>query len=151
MKKSASVSLLIVLLVAQAAGAAGGGKESGVAQWIKSMQRKIEGIMPKKSVNMSTGVAGVRGAKEAPQAKLYWKGARDAEPVGEEELRTFKAAIDLAAGGESVAAQVELETFMSQYPDSALIPDAKKTLDIVKAELLKDEKADAEKKPGMAN
>jgi outer membrane protein assembly factor BamD (BamD/ComL family) len=37
------------------------------------------------------------------------------------------------------------ESFMAKYPDSALIPDAKKTLDFVKAGLKEEEKGSEKK------
>jgi TolA-binding protein len=88
----------------------------------------------KKSIPMSTGVAGIRGAKEDEKAKLYWKGKKGGEGVTEEELTEFKSAVDLAAAGQKDAAVKELEEFIAQFPDSPLVSDAKKTLEMVKAE-----------------
>lgn len=109
-------------------------KAAGLSDWLKGIQKKIDNIVPKKTPPMSTGVAGVRGAKENDKAKLYWKGKKGEEPVTEEELAKFKSGVDLAAKGDKPGAAKELEDFMKQYPDSAFIPDAKKTLDLVKAE-----------------
>jgi TolA-binding protein len=106
----------------------------GMMSWLKSLQYRIAQILPKKSVSMTTGVAGVRGAKEDSAAKLYWKGKKGEETVTEEELTKFKACVDVAEKGERDNALKQLEDFMKLYPDSALIPDAKKTIDIVKAE-----------------
>jgi TolA-binding protein len=107
---------------------------AGIAAWLKGIQQKISQIMPKKAVPVSTGVAGVRGAKEDSQVKLYWKGKKGEESVSQEELTEFKEGIDLAEKGDKPGAIHELEEFMKKYPDSALVPDAKKTLDLVKAE-----------------
>lgn len=109
-------------------------KESGLSGWLKDLQKKIEQVVPKKSIPMTTGVAGVRGAKEESQAKLYWKGKKGEAPITEEELKRFKAAVETVSKGNAEAAIKGLDEFMKQYPDSALIPDAKKTLDMVKAE-----------------
>ena len=110
-------------------------KETGLSSWLKDLQKKIEAIAPKKSLPVSTGVAGVRGAKdESGKDKLYWKGKKGEEPVREEELSEFKEGIAFAQKGDTAAAIKELEEFMSQYPDSALIPDAKKSLDLLKAD-----------------
>jgi TolA-binding protein len=49
-------------------------------------------------------------------------------------MKEFKAAISLIARGEHAAAVTGLEKFLTQYPYSALVPDAKKTLDLVKVE-----------------
>jgi TolA-binding protein len=105
-----------------------------ISEWLKGLQKKLEQIVPRKSVPLSTGVAGVRGAKEDSQVKLYWKGKKDDEAVTEEELAKFKSAVDAAEKGDRSGAIKELEEFMKQHPDSALIPDAKKTLDLVKTE-----------------
>ena len=109
-------------------------KGLSLADWLKVIQKKIERTVPKKIQPLSTGVAGVRGTKEDASVKLYWKGKPNDEPITEEEMTEFKAAIDLVARGERAGAGTRLEKFLTQYPDSALIPDAKKTLDLVKAE-----------------
>ena len=116
--------------------------ESLLSIWIKSMQQKIAYIIPKKSLNLATGVAGARGAKEDSTAKLYWKGKKGDERVTEEELLKFKAGIDQAGQGNREGSVKALEEFMKQYPDSVLIPDAKKTLDLVKAEALAEKKGE---------
>lgn len=143
-KKAFILPLIVGLCCAAAAGRAGAQtaapvkqeeqKKSGLAAWLKDIQKKIEQIIPKSSPPMTTGVAGVRGAKEDAQVKMYWKGKKGDEAVTEEELKKFKAAVDLALKGDRAASIKELEDFMKQYPDSALVPDAKKTFDMVKAE-----------------
>jgi hypothetical protein len=110
-------------------------KGSGLSSWLKELQKKIDVISPRKSLSVSTGVAGVRGAKDdSGKGKLYWKGKKGEEPVTEQELHEFKEAISFAEKGDRAMAIAELEEFLKQYPDSALIPDAKKSLDLVKAE-----------------
>jgi TolA-binding protein len=121
-----------------------------MTSWLASLQYRLAQITPKKSISVTTGVAGVRGAKEDSAATLYWKGKKDAEPVTEEEMMKFKACIDLAEKGDRGGALEQLDDFMKLYPDSALIPDAKKTYDLVKAEpkveAPKAQPADEEKK-----
>ena len=109
-------------------------KESGFSDWLKSMQQKVSQLVPKKSVSMSTGVAGVRGAKEDTRAKLYWKGKKGSEAVAEEELTEFKEGLDLAAKGDTGGAIHEFDEFLKLYPDSVLVPDVKKALDMAKLE-----------------
>lgn len=109
-------------------------KDSALSNWLKTIQKKIENILPRKEIATSTGVAGVRGAKQDSQVKLYWKGRKGETVVTEEELGKFKSSVELAGKGDRAGAAKGLEEFMKQYPDSALIPDAKKTLDLVKAE-----------------
>jgi len=114
--------------------------DSSLSIWIKNLQQKISQLVPKKSLNLSTGVAGTRGAREDASVKLYWKGKKGDEQVSEEELLKFKEGVDQAGKGAKDESVKTLEDFMKQYPDSALIPDAKKTLDLVKAEIQNDKK-----------
>lgn len=122
---------------------------SGISEWLRGLHNKIAHIMPKKTVPMTTSVAGVRGAKETVQAKLYWKGKKGDEAVTEEEMEKFKSGVALAEKGDNDGSLKQLDDFMKQYPDSALIPDAKKTIDLVKAEPKTEEKVETktEQKP----
>lgn len=130
--------VIIVLLAAGSAIAAAQEQERKpgptISEWLKGLQQKISQIAPKKTIPVSTGVAGVRGAREDAQVKLYWKGKHGEEAVSEEELREFREALGPIEKDDRAGAIKGLEKFMKQYPDSALIPDAKKTLDLVKAE-----------------
>jgi len=110
-------------------------KESGISSWFKDLQKKIDIIAPRKSLSVSTGVAGVRGAKEdSNKSKLYWKGKKGEEPVTEAELAEFKEGLAYAEAGKTTEAIHEFEEFLKLYPDSALVPDAKKSLDLLNAE-----------------
>jgi hypothetical protein len=122
-------------------------KESGFSEWLKSMQQKMSQLVPKKSVPMSTSVAGVRGTKEDTLAKLYWKGKKGDEAVNEEELAEFKEGLDRAAKGDTTGAIHEFDEFLKMYPDSALVPDVKKSLDLAKLELLDENKPGASVPP----
>ncbi len=113
---------------------------SGISEWLRRLQYKIAQIIPRKTLPMTTSVAGVRGANEGVQAKLYWKGKKGEEAVTEEEMEKFKSAVALAEKGDNEGSLKQLDDFMKQYPDSALIPDAKKTFDLVKAEPKPEEK-----------
>jgi hypothetical protein len=128
----------VCMLMSGAALAADGDQErkqgQGFSEWLKNLQQKMGQIVPKKSLSLSTGVAGVRGSKENQQVKLYWKGKKCDDSVAEEELGDFGKCVALASAGDKENAVKELEEFMKQYPDSQLIPDAKKTLDLVKQE-----------------
>jgi len=111
-----------------------------ISEWLKDLQQKIALIAPKKAMPQSTMVAGVRGAKEDASTKLYWKGKKGEEPVTEEELAEFKEAIEFASKGDHAKAVHELDEFMKLYPDSVLIPDVKKTMDMVSAEMKSEKK-----------
>ena len=135
LKKMYAFVLIVSLgLCAAALAEAQQKQETGFSEWLKGLQRKIDQMVPKKAVPLSTGVAGVRGAKEDSPSKLYWKGKKGPEAVAAGELAEFREGIDLAAKGDMARAAHELEEFLKQYPDSPLVPDVKKTLDMVKAE-----------------
>jgi hypothetical protein len=135
MKKGllAMVSILILCGGVASAEERSAAQETGLTRWLKDLQKKIELVVPRKSLPVSTGVAGVRGAKEDSRSdKLYWKGKKGAEPVTEEEMHEFQEAIQFAEKNARIEAMRELEEFMKRYPDSALVPDAKKTLDLLR-------------------
>ena len=128
----------IIFIIALCAGTAPAQekKEAGFSSWFKDLQKKIDIISPRKTLSVSTGVAGVRGAKdESGKSKLYWKGKKGDEPVTEAELAEFKEALAYVEAGKKTEAVHEFEEFLSQHPDCSLVPDAKKSLDMLKAEL----------------
>ena len=131
-----SLVLLVVVSLFGALAVAGaeepGASRSTFSLWLKGLQRKIAKIIPRETSPMTTTVAGVRGAKEDGKRKLYWKGKAGDDPVTEEELGAFRGCIELADKGDSKAAAQQLEAFMKNHPDSALIPDAKKTLSLLR-------------------
>jgi TolA-binding protein len=136
-------SFVVILCLSCATGLQAQEKsESALSAWIKNLQQRINQIVPKKNLPMATGVAGTRGAKEDVAVKLYWKGKKGDESVAEEELLKFKIGVDLAGMGDPGGSAKALEQFMKEYPDSALIPDAKKTLDLVKIEVKAEKKAE---------
>ena len=140
MKKSFFVILMLILSCSTVFALEQETRRGSVmTDWLRSLQQKIAQLTPKKSMPMNTSVAGVRGARENSQAKLYWKGKKGDEAVSEEELSEFKEGLEAIEKGDGPRAIRELEEFMKLYPDSALIPDVKKTLDLVKAEPVKPE------------
>jgi hypothetical protein len=77
MKKTFSLSLVLMLsLCCTAVMAQEQEKKPGpsIVEWLRGCSMKACGIVPRKTVDMSTSVTGVRDAKEGVQAKLYWKG-----------------------------------------------------------------------------
>jgi TolA-binding protein len=134
MRKIAGVAIAAALCFSTALAMEQEKRSGGIGDWLKDLQKKIERIVPKSQPPVTTGVAGVRGSKEDAQTKLYWKGKKGDEVVTEEELAKFKAGLDLAAKGEKEAAVKEIEDFMKLFPDSAMIPDAKKTVDLLRAD-----------------
>lgn len=122
--------------------------DSGLSSWFKELQKKIDIISPRKSLTVSTGVAGVRGAKDdSNKNKLYWKGKKGEEPVTEEELKEFKEGLALVEAGKNPEAIHEFEEFLKQHPDSALVPDANKSLNLLKAEATAEPAPEAKTEP----
>ena len=133
-------SLIIIMGLCCSPALAAEPKGSSLADWIKVVQKKINKIVPKKIQPLSTGVAGMRGSREDASAKLYWKGKKSDELVTEDEMKDFKTAIDLIVKDDRAAAITVLEKFLKQYPDSSLIPDAKKILDLLKVETVAEKR-----------
>jgi len=128
------VCLFCALVLAQAQEQQKKSGDPGISAWLHGLQKKLEQIVPRKSVPLRSGVGGLHGSREAPQVRLYWKGNKDDEAVTEGELMKFKSAVDAAAKDDRAGSVKGFEEFMKLYPDSALIPDAKKTLDIMRSE-----------------
>jgi TolA-binding protein len=127
-------SLIIITVLCYSPALAQDQKGPSLTDWLKTIQKKIDKIVPKKIQPLSTDVAGMRGTTEDATVKLYWKGKKNDELFTEEEMSEFKKGIDLAVKGDRPEAVKGLQSFMKQYPDSALIPDAKRTLDLVKTD-----------------
>ncbi len=127
-------SLIVIMGLCSSPALAAEPKGSSLADWIKVVQKKIAKIVPKKIQPLSTGEAGIRGTKEDASVKLYWKGKKSEETVTEEEMKEFKAAVDLIVKDDRDVAGTVLEKFLTRYPSSALVPDAKKMLDLIKVE-----------------
>jgi TolA-binding protein len=133
-------SLIIIIGLCSSPALAAEPKGSSLADWIKVVQKKIDKIVPKKIQPLSTGASGIRGTKEDASVKLYWKGKKSDELVTEDEMKEFKSAVDLIVKDDRAAAVTVLEKFLKQYPDSALIPDAKKILDLLKVETVAEKR-----------
>ena len=134
-KKIVAVAVLVSLSFTMSLAKEQEGKPGpGISEWLKGLQKKLEQIVPKKTVPLRMAATGGRGVREDAQPKLYWKGKKGDEDVTEEELTKFKSALDAVEKGDRSSAIKELGEFMKQYPDSALIPDVKRTMDLVKAD-----------------
>ncbi len=98
---------------------------------LDTLRKKIEMLMPKKKLQTTTAVGGVRGSK-ADANELYWKGEKGEEGIDADELAAFDEALALAEAGEMVAAEKELSSFIKSYPYSQLREDAEQALVYVK-------------------
>lgn len=91
------------------------------------LRRKIELLTPKKKIQTTTAVGGVRGA-QADADDVYWKGEAKAQPVDSEELAAFKKALALADAGDVAGAQSAFADFLKKHPESRLRGDAEQAL-----------------------
>jgi TolA-binding protein len=94
---------------------------------LDTLRKKIEMLMPKKKLQTTTAVGGVRGSK-ADANDLYWKGEKAEEGIDADELAAFDEALSLAEAGEMAAAEKGLKAFVKAYPSSQLREDAEQAL-----------------------
>ncbi len=82
--------------------------------------------------NQGSSVVGLRGSKQEPLSKqLYWKGKSDAAPVTPDEVKALRSALAQAKAGKKEVAATALQSFITTYPKSGLVPDAKDALALV--------------------
>lgn len=98
---------------------------------LDSLRQKIEMLMPKKKLQTTTAVGGVRGSK-ADANDLYWKGEKGEEGIDADELAAFDEALALAEAGEMEKAEAQLGAFIKDYPKSQLREDAEQAMVYVK-------------------
>ena len=108
------------------------GAEWSLKDWLKELDAKIHRTEEKHKSQL-TAAAAIRGTKQDDsETKLYWKGKKKAEPLTEEELNEFKAAVALAEEGKPTEAEKSLNAFLEKRPKSALAADARQTLELMK-------------------
>jgi len=95
-----------------------------------SIRKKIETFTPKKKLIATTAVGGVRGAL-VESDDLYWKGEISEKVIDANEFDEFENALTLYESGNSEGAHSAFSQFVSDYPDSILIPDANQALDLL--------------------
>ncbi len=95
-------------------------------------RKKIELLTPKKKLQTTAAVGGVRGA-QADAGELYWKGETTADTsIDAEELAAFEESLTLAEAGNKPQAQKGLTEFIRKYPQSQLRGDAEQMLALLK-------------------
>lgn len=119
------IALMVVLGVVLAMPAYAADEKQDVSLW-ERLRRKIELLTPKKKIQTTTAVGGVRGA-QADADDVYWKG--EAKPqVDSEELAAFKKALAQADAGDVAGAQAAFGDFLKKHPESRLREDAEQAL-----------------------
>jgi len=97
----------------------------------ETLRKKIELLTPKKKLQTTTAVGGVRGSK-ADANDLYWKGEEKDSGIDADELAAFDDALSQAENGNMAAAEEKLAAFVEKYPLSQLREDAEKALAAVR-------------------
>ncbi|MDO8989969.1 MAG: hypothetical protein Q7U91_10070 [Sideroxyarcus sp.] len=120
------IALLVMLGVMLAAPAYSADEKQEVSLW-ERLRKKIELLTPKKKIQTTTAVGGVRGA-QADADDVYWKGEAKVQPVDDEELAAFKKAIAQVDAGDMAGAQTAFSDFLKKHPDSRLREDAEQAL-----------------------
>jgi TolA-binding protein len=120
------IALFVLLGVVLATPAYSADEKQDGSLW-ERLRRKIELLTPKKKIQTTTAVGGVRGA-QADADDVYWKGEAKAQPIDTEELAAFKKALSLADGGDVAGAQAAFSEFLKKHPESRLHEDAEQAL-----------------------
>lgn len=105
--------------------------DSDLTRYLEELQVKLEHTAQRSNQPTSSGsnVVGLRGSKQEPLShQLYWKGKQGAGPVTPDEVKLLRAALEQARTGHKTEAVTMLQTFEQKYPKSALLPDARQTL-----------------------
>ncbi len=132
MKKNLILCLGIVFIAASVSFADNSKTENKLDFWEK-LRNKIETLMPKKELPVTTAVGGVRGIKNETAGNLYWKDPEAKVNVPEEELEIFKTALQLVDEGKAQEAGVLFEKFISEFPESHLTADARQAVAVIQA------------------
>ena len=126
-KRISAIILFIALLCLNAY--AEDKKDAGFWDGLKG---KIEKLAPKKKTTETTAVGGVRGTRDSSSEGLYWKG-EDRKEITDDEVRTFRAALDNASAGKRHEAAAQFGTFVQLYPNSLLKADALRSIEELKS------------------
>lgn len=116
------IALLVLLGVVLAAPAYSADEKQDGSLW-ERLRKKIELLTPKKKIQTTTAVGGVRGA-QADADDVYWKGEANNQSIDADELAAFKKAMSLVDAGDVAGAHAAFSDFLKKHPDSRLREDA---------------------------
>ncbi len=108
------------------------GVSSAFSQDAKLMERvkeKLKAFKTEGQIKKTTAVAGVRGAEEKEESRIFWAGN---DTVSEDELQLFKSGVDKLEQNDRSSAVQTFQIFLNKYPRSALSPDAYELLESLK-------------------
>lgn len=127
---------MIVMVLGLALSGLGQAAEENKASAFDGFRKKIELLTPKKKLQTTTAVGGVRGA-QAHADELYWKGEQPEQTIDATELAAFAEALTFAEAGDKAQAEKGLKEFLRNYPQSQLKSDAEQALALLKEEAAK--------------
>jgi len=104
-------------------------KEEDISLW-DIIRKKIETLTPKKKLVATSAVGGVRGT-QLESDDLYWKGESVNKELDAKELGDFKNALRLYELGNTKGANKAFSLFIRDYPESQLVEDANKALELL--------------------
>jgi len=138
MKLKMVVSVLLLAFVS-ANPVYGADAKQGASLW-ERLRFKIERLTPKKKINTTTAVGGVRGSQMVAD-DVYWKSEAKTKAetktgtgvIDADELASFKKALGLVDAGDVAGAQTGFAEFLKQHPDSPLRKDAEMALQQLQA------------------
>ena len=101
-------------------------QKDSLQAWLQKLKKRI--AQTKSKPNKLVAVAAVRGDEAKDPVPLYWKGKKTESAVSNKEVKAFDEALDVALSGDKEAAKSKLTSFISTYPKSPLMGEAKDTL-----------------------
>jgi TolA-binding protein len=125
MQKRVWVTLLLAILALPLA------LQAAEGDYWQQLKERLAQIAPQKKGSATTAVGGVRGSKEQAADTLYWKDEAVIVQVPEEEYARFAAAQQSVADGKNELAMSGFQSFVDDYPQSALKAEALAAIDVL--------------------
>ena len=107
-----------------------------LSAYLEQLQVKLDHAAQRANQPSADGssVVGLRGSKQESGSKqLYWKGKAGAAAATTDEVKEFRAAVELARAGKNAEAASGLKAFLEKYPKSAYKSDAEESLKRISA------------------
>lgn len=125
MQKRIWVTLLLAILALPFS------PQAAEGDYWQQLKERLAQIAPQKKGSATTAVGGVRGSKDQAADTLYWKDEAVKVQVPEEEYARFTAAQQSAADGKKEQAMAGFQSFVRDYPQSALKAEAVAAIEVL--------------------
>lgn len=100
------------------------------SSWIDELKKKLAKSRARQ--NQIVAVAAVRGSETPETPPLYWKGKTMEGTITSTELSDFDQALEKASEGKTEESLVQLQTFITKYPQSPMVLEAHEAMDHLK-------------------